>query len=64
MTIEAGRELAEPLVLHGARLSSGLEDSVTSEDPLPLVLETTEPGYVLAHSTRLTRVRSETTDDS
>lgn len=36
----------------------------TIEDPLPTVLELSSNGNVLSHSTRLTEVNQETTDEN
>ena len=38
-------------------------DSVTAEDPLPLIVETRASGCALVRDTRITRVAPETTDD-
>ena len=59
-----------PFVLRATKLpnpSAGAaiaRDLPTAEDPLPTTLETDASGYAQLRSTRLTAVRSETTDDN
>jgi hypothetical protein len=38
-------------------------DEITSEDPLPAIVEATVDGFVCDRATRLTEVKQETTDD-
>jgi hypothetical protein len=56
-----------PFVIHATGLASlpkAPRNSLTTEDPLPSVLELTGDGYVLSIATRLTAVSRETTDDN
>jgi hypothetical protein len=58
-----------PFILHAAKLrertgtafSGGIP---TSEEPLPAIVETGLPGYVLSRETRVTFIQRETTDDN
>lgn len=51
---------AEPHVVSGEALC---EDVLTTQDPLPAVLEVDAAGLAIARATRMTEVLKETTDD-
>jgi hypothetical protein len=47
-----------------ATIESRDRDVVSETDPSPAVLEVSAAGYVLSRGTRLTAVKTETTDDN